>query len=114
MRAATLCGLLARTLLHELAHPNDLADEEDLLVNPRLGIVGVVTELPECDFCYLPARYDAVITVGDRRGGASLCGGHRREKGPGTLGASGDVCLMLDSEVSDSVRGRATRFAPPG
>ena len=46
-------------VLHELAHANDLADEEDLLVNPRLGTVGVVTELPECDLCYVPARYDA-------------------------------------------------------
>jgi len=91
-------------VLHELAHANDLADEEDLLVNPRLGTVGVVTELPECDFCYLLARYDAVITVGDQRGGASLCGEHYREKGSGTLGASGDAYLMLDSEVSDSVR----------
>lgn len=91
-------------VLHELAHANDLADEEDLLVHPRLGTVGVVTELPECDFCYEPARYDAVITVGEQRGGASLCGDHYREKGSGTLGASGDAYLMLDSEVSESVR----------
>jgi hypothetical protein len=91
-------------VLHELAHANDLAEEEDLLVNPRLGTVGVVPELPECDFCYLPARYDAVITVGDRRGGASLCGDHYREKGSGTLGASGDAYYMLHSEVSESVR----------
>lgn len=91
-------------VLHELAHANDLADEDDLLVNPRLGTVGVVSELPECDFCHEPARYDAVITIGDRRGGASLCGEHYREKGSGTLGASGDAYLMLKSEVSDSVR----------
>jgi hypothetical protein len=91
-------------VLHELAHANDLADEEDLLVHPRLGTVGVVTELPECDFCYESARYDAVITVGEQRGGASLCGDHYREKGSGTLGASGDAYLMLDSEVSESVR----------
>jgi len=91
-------------VLHELAHAHDLADEEDLLVNPRLGTVGVVTELPECGFCYLPARYDAVIDLGGRRGGASLCGDHYREKGSGTLGASGDAYLMLESEVSEPVR----------
>lgn len=91
-------------VLHELAHANDLAAEEDLLVTPRLGTVGVVTELPVCNFCYLPARYDAVITVGDRRGGASLCGDHYWERDSGTLGASGDAYLMLYSEVSESVR----------
>lgn len=91
-------------VLHELSHANDLADEDDLLVNPRLGTVGVLTELPECDFCYLPARYDAVIAVGDRRGGASLCSDHYREKGSGSLGASGDAYLMLHYEVSESVR----------
>jgi len=91
-------------VLHELAHANELADEEDLLVNPRLGTVGVLTELPGCDFCSLPAGYDAVITVGDRRGGAYLCGDHYRENGSGTLGASGDAYLMLNSEVSESVR----------
>lgn len=37
------------------------------------------------------------------RGGASLCGDHYREKGSGTLG-SGDAYLMLDDEVSESVR----------
>lgn len=91
-------------VLHELAHANELADEEDLLVDPRLGTAGVLSELPECDFCGLPARYDAVITVGERRGGAYLCGDHYREKGWGTLGASGDANLMLNSEVSGSVR----------
>ena len=91
-------------VLHELAHANDLADEEDLLVNSRLGTVGIVAELPECDFCHLPARYDAVITVGDRRGGAYLCGDHYREEGSGTLGATGDAYLVLDSEISESVR----------
>lgn len=91
-------------VLHELAHANGLAEEEDLLVNPRLGTVGVVTEQPECDFCDIPARYDAVITVGERRGGAYLCDQHYREKGSGTLGASGDGYLMLHSEVAESVR----------
>lgn len=91
-------------VLHDLAHAHDLADEEDLMVNPRLGTVAVIPELPECDFCLLSARYDAVITVGDRRGGASLCDDHYREKGSGTLGASGDAYLMLRSEVSESVQ----------
>lgn len=91
-------------VLHELAHANNLADEDELLAASRLGTVGVVAELPECDFCREPARFDAVITVGAQRGGASLCGDHYREKGSGTLGASGDGYLMLDSEVSESVR----------
>ena len=91
-------------VLHDLAHAYDLADEEDLLLNPRLGTVAVVTELPECDFCYESARYDAVITTGDHRHGANLCGDHYREKGSGTLGVSGDAYLMLRAEVSESVR----------
>ena len=89
-------------VLHDLAHAHDLADEEDLVINPRLGTVAVVTELPECDFCYEPARYDAVVTVGGSTG-ANLCGDHYREKGSGTLGASGDAYLMLHTEVSESV-----------
>lgn len=97
-------------VLHELAHANNLADEEGLLVNPRLGTVGVLTELPECDFCYEPARYDAVITVGERGGGANLCGDHYREKGSGTLGASGDAYLMLNDEVSESVRSTCNKI----
>lgn len=74
------------------------------MVNPRLGTVAVVTELPECDFCYQPGRYDAVITVGDQHGGANLCGDHYREKGSGTLGATGDTYLMRHSEVPESVQ----------
>ncbi|WP_147375599.1 hypothetical protein [Jiangella rhizosphaerae] len=91
-------------VLHDLAHVHDLAGEEDLMVNPRLGTVAVVPDLPECDFCYLPARYDARITIGERRVGANLCGDHYRVKGSGTLGASGDAYLMLRSEVPESVR----------
>lgn len=97
-------------VLHDLAHAHDLADEEDLMVNPRLGTVAVVSELPECDFCHLPARYDAVITVGERRGGANLCGDHYRAKGSGTLGASGDSYLVLHTEVSESVQSRCNEI----
>lgn len=91
-------------VLHDLAHAHDLADEEDLMVNPRIGTVAVVPDLPECDFCYLPARYDARVTIGERRVGANLCEDHYREKGSGTLGASGDAYLMPRSEVPESVR----------
>lgn len=86
-------------VLHDLAHSYELVDEERLLVNPRLGDVALVPELPECDLCGREARYDAVIEMNGRRGGANLCGDHYREHGSGTLGASGDAYLMLNPEV---------------
>lgn len=91
-------------VLHELAHQYELAEEEDLLVNPRLGTVGVVSELPECDVCGIPARYDATIRIGDRTGGANLCSEDYLHRGSASLGASGDAYLMLWSEVPEPVQ----------
>lgn len=91
-------------VLHELAHQYDLADEEDLLVTPRLGTVGILSELYDCDFCGAPARYDGMVTRHERRGGAYMCADHYLEYGSGTLGASGDAYLMLWSEVPQSVQ----------
>lgn len=97
-------------VLHDLAHAYELVDEERLLVNPRLGDVAVVSELPECDFCGRDARYDAVIEINDRRGGANLCGDHYRKYGSGTLGASGDAYLMHHSEVPAWVQDRCNQL----
>ncbi|PTR29103.1 hypothetical protein C8K36_103475 [Rhodococcus sp. OK519] len=91
-------------VLHELAHSYELADEVDLMVNPRLGTVAFLSSLPKCDFCGVTARYDAQIQIGDRSGGAYLCDDHYREFGSGALGATGDTYLMLISEVPDEVR----------
>lgn len=91
-------------VLHDLAHANELADEEDLFANPRLGTVTVLWELPDCDVCGVSARYDATVHVDDRSAGAFLCDEHYLELGSGTLGASGDTYLMLSTEVSESVQ----------
>lgn len=91
-------------VLHELAHQYDLADEEDLLVTPRLGTVGILTKLFSCSFCDALARYDGMDPSGDRRAGAYMCADHYLGYGSGTLGASGDAYLMLWSEVPQSVQ----------
>lgn len=91
-------------VLHELAHQYELADEDDLLVRPRLGTVAIVPELPACDLCGEPARYDVLLRVGDREAGANICSDHYLEWGSGTLGASGDTYLMRSSEVPEEVR----------
>jgi hypothetical protein len=94
----------AEHVLHELAHAYDLADEERLMVNPRVGTVAVIDELPECNVCGTAAHYDAHITIGDRSGGANLCDVHYLELGSGSLGATGDTYLMRKAEVPVSVR----------
>ena len=94
----------AEHVLHRLAHEYELANEEDLMVNPDLGTVGVVSELPKCGLCGVAARYDAQIQDGERRAGAFLCDDHYRMIGSGTLGATGDAYLMLISEVPEQVR----------
>lgn len=91
-------------VLHELAHSYELADEEDLLVNPRLGTVAVVPKLYPCDVCGRPARYDAHLTVGGSSSGAWLCPPHYLERGSGTLGAGADCYVMLSSEVPEPVK----------
>lgn len=91
-------------ILHELAHRYNLVDEESLLTNPSLGDVGVVSELPDCDYCGREARYDAIVEINGAKGGAYLCGDHYLEHGSGTLGASGDAYLMLESEVPQWVQ----------
>lgn len=92
-------------VLHELAHQYELADEDDLLVSPRLGTVAIIPELPECDLlCGGPARYDVLLRDGDREAGAYICSDHYLERGSGTLGASGDTYLMRSSEVPEEVR----------
>lgn len=97
-------------VLHELAHAYDLVEEERLLSNPRLGDVGVVSELPECDICGQDARYDAIVEMNGTKGGASLCGVHYLIHGSGTLGASGDAYLMLDEEVPGWVQDACNRL----
>lgn len=112
--ARDLDGLLvappAEHVLHELAHAYDLVEEERLLASPRLGDVCVVSELPECNMCGQEARYDAIIEMNGRKGGAYLCGVHYLEHGSGTLGASGDAYLMLDAEVPGWVRDDCNRL----
>lgn len=76
-----------------------MVDEESLLANPSLGDVGAVSELPDCHYCGREARYDAIVEINGAKGGANLCGDRYLEHGSGTLGASGDSYLMLESDV---------------
>lgn len=94
----------AEHVLHELAHINELVDEESLMSSPKLGDVYVTEELPQCDFCSKDARYDAQVTVNGTEAGAYVCGDHYSELGSGTLGASADTYLMLNEEVPEWVR----------
>lgn len=91
-------------VLHELAHECELADEERLMISPRLGTVGFLSKLPGCDFCGMPARYDAAIAARERRTWANMCSQHYVENGSGTLGTSHGAYLMLWSEVPRSVQ----------
>jgi hypothetical protein len=91
-------------VLHELAHEYELADEQDLMTNPRLHTVGFVFELPECDLCGEPARYDVLVQQGGRRVGANLCGDDFLDQGLTTLGGNTGAYLMLRSEIPPHVK----------
>lgn len=91
-------------VLDHLARANDLADEEEALASPGASTVAVVHELPRCDVCGSSSRYDASIDRGGQPYGAFLCPACYAKHGSGSLGASGDVYLMLTSDVPKEVQ----------
>jgi hypothetical protein len=93
-------------VLDHLARANDLADEDDINRTSGAGTVAVLTPLPQCDLCeHYEARYDARLETGAGRPvPAFVCPDCYARDGSGSLGASGDVYLMMDSEVPPEVR----------
>lgn len=90
---------------HHLALTYGLGDEEEMLILPSVHTVAVVDELPSCWRCGHEARYDSrVVDVNGRTAGAYVCTADYDLEGSGTLGATGDVYLMLSREVPMNVR----------
>lgn len=94
----------AEHVLDHLARSNDLVEEERSNTTIGANTVTVQSDLPECDLCGDPARYDARLASGGHTVNAFACPSCYTEHGSGTLGASGDVYIMLDSEVPSDVR----------
>lgn len=90
-------------VLDHLVRANDLVREDRLLNTLEAGTVAVVVSLPTCDVCQSRARYDVVLREEGATYGANLCTSCYAANGSGTLGASGDVYMVLISEVSPDV-----------
>ena len=92
-------------VLDSLARSEGLVSEEETQVRPAAGTVAVVAALPDCDVCgVLPARIDGRVLSNEELVAVFACAACYDDYGQGSLGASGDVWLMLKSEVSPEVR----------
>lgn len=91
-------------VLDYLARSYDLVAEERTLVRPAASTVVVMSELPFCNLCGQPARYDGKLTVDGEKANAFACTRCYESHGSGTLGATGDAYLMTLDEVPPDVR----------
>lgn len=91
-------------VLDRLARAEELVSEEQTQVRPEAGTVTVMSTLHTCDLCFLPARYDAKLTVDEMKVFGFACPDCYGRHGSGTLGASGDTYMMTWDEVSPEVR----------
>jgi hypothetical protein len=91
-------------VLDRLARAEELVSEEQSQVRPEAGTVTVMSTLPPCNLCGLPARYDAKLTVDETEAFGFACPDCYGRHGSGTLGATGAVYMMMWDEVSPEVR----------